>query len=162
VGGVCVDLSNDPRNCGSVGNTCGPDQACVASACVCRPGLTAVGSNCVDLQSDPANCGSVGNACGGTTPVCSAGTCIARPTTGGGCGMGLRLCGSSCVDVNTDPLNCGGCGNACAANEICDPGNGCSPFRAQSTCTTCPCTACVDPFIQCQAYGSQTICVNPG
>jgi hypothetical protein len=171
-GGGCVDLTTDPNNCGMIGNTCRSSQQCVGGMCQCRPGLTEVaGVGCVNLQTDPRNCGMVGNVCGTATPVCSAGTCIPRATGGGmTCPTGTTLCGGfgggggggSCVNTMTDFANCGGCGNRCANDEICDPTMGCVPYFGASTCSACPCAACVAPFDTCSTYGTQTICVGPG
>ncbi len=36
-GGACVDLTNDPNNCGACGNVCAPTHTCVAGSCtICK------------------------------------------------------------------------------------------------------------------------------
>ncbi len=157
--GRCVDVTVDPNNCGSLGNACNADQYCSGSACVCRPGLTLVGGNCVDLQTDPNNCGTAGTVCSGGTPVCRAGACVSTGMCGGG--GGLRNCSGACVNTRTDSLNCGACGQVCDVGQLCVDG-GCEQYVPATTCTSCPCTACVAPRDLCTVYGTGVICSAGG
>jgi hypothetical protein len=74
--GVCVDLLNDPANCGACGNACA--FICVAGECTflqaCLSPQVFCGDACVDLQTNPAHCGACGNACF-VTETCSGGEC---------------------------------------------------------------------------------------
>ena len=76
-GDQCVDVTNDPDNCGGCGNSCANnrpsyvtnDVACEAGKCVytCEEGYENCGSEgsteCVDLTADRKNCGECGHAC---------------------------------------------------------------------------------------------------
>ncbi len=75
--GVCMDLLNDPANCGACGNAC-TFGICVAGECTflqaCLSPQVFCGDVCVDLQTNPAHCGACGNACF-VTETCSGGEC---------------------------------------------------------------------------------------
>jgi hypothetical protein len=75
--GVCVDLLNDPANCGACGNVCSFG-ICVAGQCTflqaCLSPQVFCGEVCVDLQTNPAHCGACGNACQ-VIETCSGGEC---------------------------------------------------------------------------------------
>jgi len=90
--GVCANPRDDPQNCGSCGNVCGPGQSCVAGSCTGRPGcgngregffcnLDAGTSyaccpsvGCTDTDTDPNNCGSCRQQCPPGSS-CVSGTC---------------------------------------------------------------------------------------
>ncbi len=145
----CVDLSTDPRHCGTTcpGSTCGAPLTCQSAACACPvAGQTycRASNTCTDTSSDPDNCGACGTSCGGGT--CAGGVCTTAP-----CILGLGTCAApytclandecgcdpstpqycpvsnTCVDLLTDPANCGVCGNTC-------PGTSC----AAGVCTNMP------------------------
>jgi hypothetical protein len=83
--GGCVDLTDDPKNCGACGTAClAGVQVCSNSQCVCG------GTLC------PIPDGGVGDA-GYLVPD-------------GGPGGAPAVC----VNIESDPGNCGGCGIACA------------------------------------------------
>jgi hypothetical protein len=89
--GQCIDLQVDPEDCGTIGNVCRPDQACLDGGCGCivppylaqlfdggvvppflAPLLdggsecaTDAGMVCTDLLNDPSNCGACGRVCSG-------------------------------------------------------------------------------------------------
>jgi hypothetical protein len=94
-GGVCVDVSSDPSNCGVCGWVCSAGDICQGGLCTvaaCPAGQEKCGGFfCTPLASDPVNCGACGN-------VCSA---------------GFACCNSECVNLARDSLNCGGCGVKC-------------------------------------------------
>src|SRR5262245_21767397 len=64
-GGVCVDRTSDPANCGACAKACAEGEVCVNTACVCGPDWTVCGSSCVDTMVDLAHCGGCDNACSG-------------------------------------------------------------------------------------------------
>jgi len=76
-GNQCVSTSNDPRNCGACGNSCGtgPTNGCVNGMCVCSAGLTRCNNTCIDTRFDENNCGGCGTVCPGNQQ-CSNGMCV--------------------------------------------------------------------------------------
>lgn len=65
VGGSCLDLETDPRNCGAPGTTCPAAQVCAGGGChgSCPPDLERCDGACVDLDVDPLHCGECGRTC---------------------------------------------------------------------------------------------------
>ncbi|HXX31660.1 MAG TPA: hypothetical protein VEJ89_13240 [Myxococcaceae bacterium] len=125
---TCVDLANDPANCGTCGVPCQPRAVCVAGQCTCG-GLTLCGGSCSDTTTDPNNCGG---CAGDGGVVCQAPEVCApsRLPDGGSAGAcqlacGSAVCNGACVSVETDPNNCGGC--AGDGGSVCAQGYGCHP-----------------------------------
>lgn len=129
----CVDVTSDPRHCGSCDKACAVGEGCVASACtiLCAGGTTACGGACVNVQTDPNHCGRCGNACAPGF-VCASGACQST------CPSGLFRCTrpsadggvvESCADLTNDDANCGACGKKCAINETCTA-SACKPLCA--------------------------------
>jgi len=126
--GRCVDLSNDPANCGACGNVCGTTGhpvycprpgSCVNRQCEHHPGLCLCGYSWVNPETDNDHCGGCGNECATTAGFsCQGGACA--------CGAGMTDCGGKCVDTAIDPTNCGACGFMCAPGTACVNGK-CSP-----------------------------------
>ena len=56
-GSACVNVSNDPNNCGTCGDACGAGQVCSGGTCAlqCPASQTVCGSACATLDSDAAN-----------------------------------------------------------------------------------------------------------
>jgi len=89
-GGACVNLQNDPTNCGKCGNTCQAPMsfcnngACQAPTCeagtVCAAGTTCCGNNC---------CSNIQICCEDQGPISVAPTCYTptkdQPTCPAGC-----------------------------------------------------------------------------
>jgi hypothetical protein len=91
--GLCLDLANDPQNCGSFGVLCPSGQACQHGVCQgatteCGPGRIGAfcnlsrgrtfaccpGVGCTDIFTDTANCGYCGAACA-AGQSCDGGAC---------------------------------------------------------------------------------------
>jgi hypothetical protein len=145
-GGVCVDVSADPYNCGACGSVCGAGATCSGGACgsgavsdidlndtyVCAAqGLTDCGGFCTDTLSDSNNCGSCGNSCplGG---YCAGGACV-----GGDPCSGLTNCSGVCANVNYDSYHCGACGNVCPYPTVCCSGRCADLASDWSHCGRC-------------------------
>jgi hypothetical protein len=114
----CVDISNDPLNCGNCIVSCGIGGICTNGNCDCEnPDYTfceiSSGSgNCYDLSADPNNCGECGHDCE-SGAWCISGNCECADQS-------KELCeGIGCVETDTDPANCGACGNECVPGEDC-------------------------------------------
>jgi hypothetical protein len=122
--GSCVDIMQDPTNCGLCGAVCPsgicalavslesacflsePDQDCLQS---CGPLTVCARGACVD------------SSCGGF-PYCAAqdgavGFCCGGPSNNGG-----TLAPVWCSDLANDPQNCGGCGFVCPSGQSCSHG----------------------------------------
>jgi hypothetical protein len=138
--GACLDIQNDPQNCGGCNQPCTPGlQTCEGGKCVCigggepcaggccGAGQTCCGTTCVDLQTDSQNCRGCGNACVSGEGCCN-GACTPLDTTsncgrcGNACATGQACCNGVCTDLTTTS-NCGQCGNACTAGQGCCNGS---------------------------------------
>ncbi len=150
-----VDLQVDPRNCGTVGNTCEITEYCTGGSCECRPGMTELTTGvCTDLERDPLHCGAEGNACdSGSEITCRGGSCEDR------CNTGQTDCSDSCIDINNDPRHCGACDDPCSPSQVCTSGT-CTDYQGYSECSSCPCGACDGS--PCCGYGGVTICLAGG
>jgi hypothetical protein len=155
-GGDCVDLTQDPENCGQCGTACttGP-QICVgsifgAAESACLPQLS---TNCFMCQ---ANQVCVNGFCQmATCQDFSGGICVAQSgSIGSCCPQGFS---STCIDVASDPMNCGGCGVSCGGgtctNGVCSNSAAACPkghageycnLDAGLTFACCPGAGCVD------------------
>lgn len=105
--GQCVNVMNDPANCGACNATC--NGTCFTGLCTCSLGEVACTSPlttvCTDLASDPLNCGACFNDCG--PGPCVNGACLS-------CSPGFANCSGTCVANRFMlPDNCGGCGVVC-------------------------------------------------
>jgi hypothetical protein len=145
----CIDVTNDPRNCGLCGLDCiatHRGDRCAAMQCGCGDfsiGCTGRQDNyccptapdgrserCANLGRDFGDCGECGRTCdapradrceGGECTCGAAGTlCDGTPTS---------LCcvdlfeDATCVDTTRDKLHCGGCNIQCGAFEDCIDGD---------------------------------------
>lgn len=94
---TCVDLDNDPFNCGACGYHCdgaipgtGTKNACVKGRCAieCAEGLADCNQNPLDgceakILSDPTNCGGCGIQCDiAAGQPCVNGQCLTKPCEG--------------------------------------------------------------------------------
>lgn len=116
--GQCKATSNDPNNCGSLGNKCvyaNGVGSCVGGQCSlssCTAPYIKYNGACVNTNTDSNNCGSGGNQCnfGLGSGSCVNGKCVAKT-----CGTGFKLLDGICtvISYQTDPKNCGGGGIQC-------------------------------------------------
>ena len=104
--GACVNTQTDVSHCGTCGNQCSEEQACLNATCGCGAGLTICGDTCVRLGTRN-NCGACGDRCEPGT-LCEAGHC-----------NDCDIC--SCPDgFVAGPLSCEGtpiCRKICMAHE---------------------------------------------
>jgi hypothetical protein len=126
---ICVNLSSDPQNCGSVGNVCGEGESCTMGVCgcgfggaACGDGQSCCGGTCIDTASDPMNCGGCGVVCGAQGPVCSEGACRcgSEPACAPGSGasdIGELCCADTCVPRSA--TGCTACGEGCSGEDTC-------------------------------------------
>ncbi len=119
--GICVDVGQDPGNCGLCGIACasGICAAGPTSATVCLPAQP--DSDC--LATCPTNTVCVDGSCvesGCQNPSTTADLCAASDGHVGMCCIGVLI--PSCADLASDPANCGGCGFVCPSGQTCSGG----------------------------------------
>ena len=135
-GGLCVNLTHDPKNCGQCGKACaagtGMTSVCIMGACdaICQAGLADCNAKLADgcestLASDLANCGGCAKAC--AVPNHAKGACAMSACVIATCDFGWGDCdkqvGNGCeADLNSAQGNCGVCGNACGQGKACVAG----------------------------------------
>lgn len=103
--GVCRDIKNDPKNCGTCGRVCGNGTFCCNGWCAdpahnapgCYPPSLFCGGICTSPYDDPTNCGA----------------CDVR------CGANQDCCSGQCLSQGTEQ-NCESC-YACSGGFVCDP-----------------------------------------
>lgn len=137
---TCVDITQDPSNCGQCGTVCagadaGPEGgngnpdagipipdggldtgtgwSFAVGSCSSSKCQLACGDGGAQLCTDEL-CWDLQNAhehCGSCTTACAAD--VEWCTRGHCCATGTDYCSGACVSTNTDPNNCGVCGNVC-------------------------------------------------
>ncbi|MBN2725546.1 MAG: hypothetical protein JXR95_15885 [Deltaproteobacteria bacterium] len=155
VNGGCVDLFNDPNNCGAGGNYCSGEcingqctDACAANGTPCTTGQTCceLGTNwyqCANTLTDISNCGGCGLTCDTVAAnACVNGQCACGTTAA--CTTGRTCCSNSCKDLLTDRYNCGSCGNVCGAGLTCENGQCMCGTEACSAGESCCLNYCAD------------------
>ncbi len=131
--GVCVNLQNDPNNCGGCRQTC-IGGTCVAGACTCPSGSSPSNGLCCPMGQSNSNgvCCSPGLV--GTNGIC--------------CPPGQTGCGGDCVDTQSDTNNCGFCGNQCSGGQTCTQG-ACMGGGSGGLCGASCYLACAGGFLGC-------------
>lgn len=129
----CVNVRDDPQNCGACGSACAfphAEASCEAEVCAiaaCDPGY----ANCdgqpatgceTHTATDPVNCGACGTICPQNSPRCLGGTCVC-PGSNQTCDVTATCCDDGCHNLQRDESNCGACGHECEENERCWAGN---------------------------------------
>jgi hypothetical protein len=128
--GVCVDVTDDERNCGACGVTCAASKRCNAGVCACPNGSSDCSGVCANLTSDPRHCGACGNGCA-MGQLCSQGKCTAT------CDGTLTSCGNACVDLSDSASHCGACNNGCGIGQTCVAGSCRCPLTAKLCANRC-------------------------
>jgi hypothetical protein len=88
-GADCVDLRDDPVNCGGCGQRC-DSRLCEKGVCLpgpsepalCPPKQVRCAAACVDLGNSVRHCGACDHPCGPPLPLCVQGKCAAAPAPG--------------------------------------------------------------------------------
>jgi len=94
-GGICVDISRDPHQCGRCGVTCARGEICHGGTCQPAAPQDANTSVAVDY----------------------------RPLQQSRCREdGQTDCGGGCVDIRVQAEHCGRCGNVCPVGSTCVDG----------------------------------------
>lgn len=126
--GGCVDLQNDPNNCGSCADFC--DGSCINGACIdqcgnmCTTDQTCCNGTCANTKTDMNNCGACGSVCDPEeSNACVNSTCKCGSSNACDLASGAMCCTTSCKYVATDVTNCGGCGIICSIGETCQNGD---------------------------------------
>ncbi len=129
---TCIEVDNDPNNCGNCGAKCDPTSItpiCRGGQCECadQGGIPYQYCNgaCIPLYDDN-NCGSCGNVCAPTftcDDVLLICTCPENLSTD---------CSGVCVDTSSDSYNCGGCGIHCTGSKPCCLSSTCVTAHADS------------------------------
>lgn len=122
--GRCIDLNNDPTNCGLCGRECLPGATCSRGFCECPTGWVYCSGRCTDIRTNTQHCGRCDNVCSTNiynTVECSAGTCVVhcRP---GNIDCDRNLTNGCDADPLTDAMNCGACGIRCTGTQRCVSG----------------------------------------
>ncbi len=101
--GNCIDLRNDPNNCGGCGRACPEGQSCVVGVCMagCPPGQLRCDGRCSNPNTDRSNCGGCGRACQSGL-VCAMGRCDVT------CTAPLQRCDNTVViEPDAGPIDSG-------------------------------------------------------
>ena len=157
---ACVDLSDDPLNCGVCGNACAPGTPCASGMCVGARDATIVsdandedegfdgGPGCCGEDGSSRHDGEAGDGGNGDGNNSTDGTFTdGNPNETSVSEAGDVVSTDACMPPYDTPQQCGDCFTQCAApNNLCtlaDGGFACAP-------------QCTPPQISCG-----TICVDP-
>jgi len=134
----CVDVDNDPLNCGSCLQSCAKNSFCCAGKCI---------------PPDSKNCGGCNISCG-PNQKCQDGKCVS------GCdpNSGLTNCNGVCKNLLTDNNSCGACNVPCPAGSFCSSGV-CQSMTCPTNTVFCPnLGACIQLSINNACGSCSTIC----
>jgi hypothetical protein len=137
-GAFCVDLQNDPANCGDCDHACPAAHVehalCLAGTCAydsCATGFADCdgdeANGCeLPITSDVMNCGGCGIVC--APDNASAAACNDGQCGHASCAAGFADCdgdaANGCeVTLADDDANCGACGNRCGGGTVCGGGS---------------------------------------
>ncbi len=145
-GNECIDINDDPLNCGGCGVVCaeGRGMACELGLCICGRNRMGCGGDresfccpatderplpyCANLEQDGEDCGACGEPCDlDVGNACEGGRCICGVERGGCDGTAESRCctgafNTSCVDTTSDRDHCGGCDRRCSLGQSCEAG----------------------------------------
>jgi hypothetical protein len=124
--GVCTNVDNEPKHCGTCDNACSDSEVCLEGKCStsCGDLTKCPGNVCAELTSDVDHCGSCDMACP-SPPKNGHASCDGNCQIE--CDDTYRACGVGCYKLD-DPDHCGAACAKCTA-----------PPNATATCngTTC-------------------------
>ncbi len=117
---ACINIANDPNNCGGCGNVCeapgfGGTATCVLGSCtpVCPGSETVCGIG-------PS--GHAGRSLSDDAGVSDAGTSDAGASDAGAGTGSTTVATLVCIDTATDPNHCGECDTRCLDTQVCHAG----------------------------------------
>jgi hypothetical protein len=114
--GICIEVQNDPHNCGACGHECGPFEC---SGGVCGP-LRRPDAGGPDASMSSPDGGDGGGA--GMPSIGKGGVGLIPDGGFPGCEIGRTDCGGACADTLRDRMHCGECGTQCSADQYCIEG----------------------------------------
>ncbi|MDF1561969.1 MAG: hypothetical protein P1V51_02935 [Deltaproteobacteria bacterium] len=170
-GGVCVNVLDDPRTCGTCTNTCAVGEVCVGGNC--ETGADCRQEPCIGVTYCDEATGLCMPGCS-QNGHCPPGEYCDLSVHACDCVPGTERCGLACVDTQTNPEFCGDCDTVCPATASCQSGlcecpggtlicNGAcvdilsDPFNCGICERTCDSRAsCIGG--DCQCPGSETLC----
>jgi hypothetical protein len=116
-GGVCINVTADPANCGRCGGVCAPSQTCFGGVCVTSAPSTGLrcaaqglvdcgGYCCAGVEEGGGGCLALGSPCTYAVDTCCGGACL----------YGMCVCSPS-RDVCADGSTC--CSGVCGGDGFC-------------------------------------------
>lgn len=169
LGGTCINVANDPQNCGDCGIVCAAPKSCQNGNCLCPanlaecPSLDGSGNTiCADVATHMDHCGGCTTAgadhrCRYLDEICRNGQCACKDATPDACPKDAER-SQFCTNFLTDIQNCGECGHACPLDglnrqTVCQQGLCTSSDCGQSGQASCG-GSCVDLYSDSSNCGS--------
>ncbi len=171
-GAACVDIENDPANCGDCGIACDSDQYCAEGVCaaaitLCGAGQVACNDVCVSPETDRLRCGASGTCEGANAGVtCDAGEMCSNGECAVGCSGAQIACGDLCIDPDTSREFCGASADCAGGNngDTCADGTVCVAGACEASCLpgAIDCGGeCIDPLSDRSFCGASSDCTGP-